>query len=63
MGILNVDGFFDNWIAWEKRAVQEGLIKPVFHDFLFVDTDPERLLEKLSSFRPAKDVGKFITKA
>lgn len=63
VGLLNVDGFYDGWVEWVDRATEDGLIKQVFRDYMFVEKDAERLLNKMASFVPSPDAAKFKTKA
>ncbi len=63
VGLLNVNGFWDHWIQWVHRSVQDGMIKPVFAEYMYVDEDAERLLSKMSQFVPDPDAAKFFTKA
>lgn len=63
VGLLNVNGFWDPWVTWVKRAADEGMIKPVFVECMYVDTDAARLLERMAQFRPNPEAAKFFTKA
>lgn len=62
-GILNIDGFYDGWLAWVERAVEEGLVKAVFRGYLFVETDAGRLIDAMAGFKPSPEAAKFRTKA
>jgi len=46
-GLLNVDGFFDELIAFLDKTVEEGFLRRKFRDRLQVASDPEVLLEQL----------------
>ena len=47
--LLNVDGYYDPLLEMADRAVSEGFLRPVNRDLLISDSDPERLLDRLSS--------------
>ncbi len=48
--LLNVDGYYDPLLEMADRAVSEGFLLPVNRDLLISDSDPERLLDRLSSY-------------
>jgi len=59
IGILNVQGFYDPLLVFLDQLVDKGFLKTVHRDILIVESDPERLLERLLSTRtPA--AGKWI---
>jgi uncharacterized protein (TIGR00730 family) len=47
VGLLNVAGYYDHFLALLDHQVREGLLQARHRDHLTVDDDPERLLEKL----------------
>jgi uncharacterized protein (TIGR00730 family) len=47
IGILNVDEFFDPFLAWLDRMVDEGFLSAKNRKLLAVETDAERLLTEL----------------
>jgi len=49
-GILNVDGYYDPLLDMADRALSEGFLRKVHRDLLLSDSDPERLLDRLSSY-------------
>jgi uncharacterized protein (TIGR00730 family) len=57
--VLNVDGYYDPLLAMADKAVSEGFLRNVHRDMLLSDTDPERLLDRLSKY-PVPDVDKWI---
>jgi len=63
IGLINTAGYFDGIIMWVRRAVDEGMVKSVFADCLFVDEDPAELLNKMKQFKPNPEAAKFFTKA
>jgi len=49
-GILNVDGYYDPLLEMADRALSEGFLRDVHRDLLLSDSDPERLLDRLSNY-------------
>ena len=55
-GVLNVNGYYDPLIEMADRALSEGFLRKGHRDLLLSDADPERLLDRLSSYAaPAVD--------
>lgn len=48
--LLNVNGYYDPLMAMADRAVSEGFVRQEHRDLLLSDDDPERLLDRLSSY-------------
>ena len=48
VGILNVDGYYDALITFLERAAAEGFVRPMHTGLVLVDTDPDRLLDRLA---------------
>jgi hypothetical protein len=53
-GILNVDAFFDDLLAFVGHAVGQGFIKARQVEGLVVDDDPARLLDQLVGPTPGR---------
>jgi uncharacterized protein (TIGR00730 family) len=49
--ILNVAGFFDNFLAQLDRTVEEGFLSTLHREYVLVDDDAERLLALMSGFK------------
>jgi len=47
VGILNVAGYYDHFLALLDHQVREGLLQSRHRDYLAVDREPRSLLEKL----------------
>jgi uncharacterized protein (TIGR00730 family) len=47
LGLLNVDGYYDDLLQFMSRSVDEGFLAPAQHALLQVDSDPEVLLGRL----------------
>ena len=50
-GLLNVLGFYDRLLGFLDFAVGEAFMKPMHRNMLLVSETPERLLEKMESYR------------
>lgn len=51
--LLNVAGYYDRMLAMLDHAVAERFLRPAHREFVIADTDPLRLLQRLSAFPPA----------
>jgi uncharacterized protein (TIGR00730 family) len=49
-GLLNINGYFDQLIAFLDHAVGEGFLRQEHRDILSVDSDPGVLLEKFRRY-------------
>ena len=61
-GLLNVAGFYDPLLALFDHAVAEEFIRPVHRDLVTVETDFEKLLERLANFQPPA-IAKWIERS
>lgn len=59
IGLLNSNGFYDDLIAMLETMVSKGLLKMENFEMLIVDTEVERLLEKMRNYKP-KSVPKWL---
>jgi uncharacterized protein (TIGR00730 family) len=46
--VLNVNGYYDALLAMADRAVVEGFVRVEHRELLFSDTDPGRILDRLT---------------
>ena len=60
-GLLNVEGYYDPLLAQFDHAVREGFLREDNRLLVIEDADAEKLLRKLSQFRPAA-IAKWIAK-
>ena len=51
-GILNVDGYYDPLLELFQQAIAEGFLQEEHGKMLTVESDPQKLLQQLSSSRP-----------
>jgi uncharacterized protein (TIGR00730 family) len=58
-GVLNVGGYYDPLLQMADRALSEGFVREAHRGLLLSDADPERLLDRLSSYA-VPDVEKGI---
>lgn len=61
IGILNINGFYDDLIRLVQTMVDKGFLKLVNRDMLLVSASIDELLEKMRSYE-APTVGKWISK-
>ncbi|MFN0171633.1 MAG: TIGR00730 family Rossman fold protein [Bryobacteraceae bacterium] len=52
IGLLNTDGYFDPLLDFFDRMVSERFLKPIHRSLIEVESDPERLLDRLGLSRP-----------
>jgi len=55
-GVLNVNGYYDRLLDWFDQAAREGFVHTAFRTMILADTDPGRLLEKLRTAPPVRQV-------
>lgn len=60
IGILNVNGFYDDLLQLLEHMVKRGFLKIENYDLLLVDTTVDGLLKKMREFVP-QDVPKWLT--
>lgn len=51
-GLLNIEGYFDSLTTFLDHAVAEQFIKTPHRSILLTDTNPEKLLDRLASYKP-----------
>ena len=51
-GLLNIDGYYDPFVAMLDRAVADGFIKRENRALVLDDTSPEALLDRVMTFSP-----------
>lgn len=52
IGLLNINGFYDDLIEMLKTMVRKGLLKKENFDILLIAEDAEELLQKMRNFKP-----------
>ncbi|WP_407499625.1 LOG family protein [Elizabethkingia anophelis] len=61
IGILNINGFYDELLAFVQTMVNKGFLKSVNQDMLLVDDSIAGLLNKMRNYK-APEVSKWIKK-
>ncbi|GEN76603.1 LOG family protein [Chryseobacterium hagamense] len=61
IGLLNIDGFYDDLIRMVQTMVEKGFLKQVNRDMLLISESIEELLEMMRNYK-APTVGKWISK-
>jgi uncharacterized protein (TIGR00730 family) len=49
--VLNVEAYYDPFLAQADRAVEDGFLRPEHRELLLADTDAARLLDRLQAFK------------
>lgn len=60
IGLLNVEGFFDDLLRFLDRATYDGFIRKEHRQNLIVDDDPARLIERLHNELLIKPHSKWV---
>ncbi len=60
IGLLNIEGYFDNLIGMLRNMVKSGFLKQVHQDMLTIDTSIEHLLSQMQCYI-APEKPKWIT--
>ena len=61
MGILNVNGLYDNLISLFDHLVQQDFVDAFYNDLLLVDSDPKALINKLINASPSEEIKSKIS--
>lgn len=60
IGLLNVNGFYDDLLKLLETMVRNGFLKMENYELLLVETDVSRLLQKMTDFK-APQIPKWLT--
>jgi uncharacterized protein (TIGR00730 family) len=52
VGVLNVAGFYDHFLAFLDTAVARGFIKPKYRALVLTDQQPAELLAQMKAWKP-----------
>lgn len=55
-GLLDVAGFYRSFLEFFDHATREGFIRPQHRELVMVEEDAEKLLRRLETFQPPKEV-------
>jgi len=61
VGLLNVAGYFDSFLAFLDHTTAEGFVQPNYRALALDDTDAARLLDRLRAYQP-RPVVKWLDK-
>jgi uncharacterized protein (TIGR00730 family) len=50
--LLNIDAYYAPLLSFLDKVVGDGFLKPVHREMLLVDSDPERLLDRMKMYVP-----------
>jgi uncharacterized protein (TIGR00730 family) len=50
--LLNAAGYYDDLIAFLDRMVERGFLREAHRGLVMVETEPERLLDRLEAYQP-----------
>ena len=64
IGLLNLNGYFDSFLTFLHRAVEDGFLSPIDQDLLMVEEAPGPLLDRILTAppRPPRDVSTKINR-
>ena len=54
IGILNVNGYYNHFVAMMDHMVAEGFLKEELREMLLVSDNVEKLIEKMAAYTPPK---------
>ena len=57
-GLLNVDGYFDEFLSFLDRATTQGFVRRAHRDMLLVGDTPANLLARFDGYEPPR-IGKW----
>jgi uncharacterized protein (TIGR00730 family) len=52
IGLLNLDGYYDGFLTFAERMIEEAFVRPEHRTLLNVEADPEALLARLMTPMP-----------
>ncbi|WP_426276523.1 TIGR00730 family Rossman fold protein [Chryseobacterium sp. S-02] len=61
IGVLNIDGFYDDLIQLIQTMVDKGFLRPINRDMLLISDTIDELLEMMKNYK-APTIGKWISK-
>lgn len=60
IGVLNMQGYFDPFLALIERAVSEGFVLAKYRQLIQVATDVDELLDRLGQYEPLEGLVKWL---
>ena len=59
-GLLNIEGYWDHFLAMLDHSVDEQFVKPENNQLILVAKNPETMLERLMEWTPPAQVEKWV---
>lgn len=56
VGLLNVAGYFDHLVSFNRHMAEVGFVRPQHRDIMIVDDQLESLLARMRSYRPHETI-------
>jgi predicted Rossmann-fold nucleotide-binding protein len=50
--VLNTDSYYAPLLSFIDKVVSDGFLRPAHREMLVVDSDPERLLDRINKYVP-----------
>lgn len=60
VGILNINGYYDDLLTFMNRALSDGFVKPIHRDLLLTADDPETILDLIENYE-APELLQWVT--
>lgn len=61
VGLLNVNGFYDQLIAFNRHMIEVGFIRPQHANILIIDDTLDGLLAKMEAYQPHQSIFAMTT--
>jgi len=62
-GLLNIEGYWNNFLAMLDHSVDERFVRPENSELILVATNPMSMLERLMDWEPPHQVEKWIDRS
>jgi uncharacterized protein (TIGR00730 family) len=62
-GLLNIEGYWNNFLAMLDHSVDERFVRPENSELILVATNPKSMLERLMDWEPPHQVEKWIDRS
>ena len=56
VGLLNVAGFYDGLLAFNRTMADTGFLRPQHHDLLIASDDLDDLLSRMAAYQPTQTI-------
>jgi hypothetical protein len=55
-GLLNIAGFYSPLVQFLDHTMTEGFIRPKHRDLVLIESQPEKILQRMRDFRPPTEI-------